>query len=180
MPKCWVPSDTLCRRSGVVHVVTPLGCALASVPEVSVLAVGMVGQGIVTKPVELQYNLPEVNRWYLSCYLCLQLVSSPHGTGMMEKFRMATSLVILVQFYHYRRSVTYYTCLIVFSIIQEFVLLIKWIWTTGCLPWSSDTVSQLLRYCKLGLCLLHCPLLWLSVTMAVTTQLDQEHSWLKT
>lgn len=35
----------------MVRVVTLLGCALAPVPEVSVLAVGMVGQGIVANPV---------------------------------------------------------------------------------------------------------------------------------
>lgn len=35
----------------MVHVVTLLGCALAPVPEVSVRAVGMAGQGIVANPV---------------------------------------------------------------------------------------------------------------------------------
>lgn len=96
--KCWVPTGTLCRGSGVVRVVPPLSCALAPVPEVSVLALGMFGQGIVEILCEIQYNVPEVNWWYLSCYLCLQLVSSPRGTGMMEILRMATSLVTLVQF----------------------------------------------------------------------------------
>lgn len=33
-----------------MHVVAPLICALAPVPEVSVLAVGMVGQDIVAIP----------------------------------------------------------------------------------------------------------------------------------
>lgn len=49
--RCWVPTVTLCRGSEVVHVVAPLGCAPAPVPEVSVLALGMVGQGVVTNPV---------------------------------------------------------------------------------------------------------------------------------
>lgn len=44
-------TGTLCRGSGVLHVVTPLGCTLAPVPEGSVLAVGMVGQGGVPNPV---------------------------------------------------------------------------------------------------------------------------------
>lgn len=51
MHRCCVLTGTLCSASGVLHVVTPLGCALAPVPEGSVLAVGMFGQGGVPNPV---------------------------------------------------------------------------------------------------------------------------------